>query len=198
MKTNLKAYLMAGILSVVLLGGCAGQTPEKESGASSGSPETTASSEFASSETAQDMIIFEALDTEGNTVSSDIFSGTKLTMINVWATYCQPCIREMPDLGQLSGEYDKADFQIIGIISDVPEGSNENQIAKAESLIEQTDADYPHLYINESLYNALLTEVIAVPTTFFLDEEGNILDTVVGSKEKDDWKEIIDSLLEES
>ena len=78
-------------------------------------------------------------------------------MVNVWATYCQPCIREMPDLGQLSGEYDKADFQIIGIISDVPEGSNENQIAKAESLIEQTDADYPHLYINESLYNALLT-----------------------------------------
>lgn len=198
MKTNMKVYLTAGILSLVLLGGCAGQTPENESGVSAGSPEATASSEFVSSEAVQDMIIFEALDTKGNTVSSDIFSGTKLTMINVWATYCQPCLREMPDLGQLSGEYDKADFQIIGIISDVQEGANDKQTTKAESLIEQTGADYPHLYLNESLYNALLTDVVAVPTTFFLDEEGNILDTVVGSKEKDDWKEIIDGYLEES
>ncbi|MCI8799713.1 TlpA family protein disulfide reductase [Acetatifactor muris] len=199
MKADFKAYLVTGILTIVLLGGCAGQTSEKESVPSAGSPETIASgeSELASSESVKDMTVFEAQDTEGNTVSSDIFSESRLTMINVWATYCQPCLREMPELGQLAGEYDKSDFQIIGIISNVQEGAEEKQTTKAKSLIEQTGAAYPHLYLNESLFNALLTDVAAVPTTFFLDEEGNILDTVVGAREKEDWKELIDSLLED-
>ena len=94
-------------------------------------------------------------------------------------------------------EYEATDFQLIGIVSDVQEGAKESVIEKAESLIEQTNAAYPHLLLNESLYNALLTEVTAVPTTFFLDKEGRILDTVVGSMAKEDWKEIIDGLLEE-
>ena len=198
MKADLKAYLATGILTIVLLGGCAGQTPEKESVPSAGSPETIASgeSEFASSETAKDMTVFEAQDTEGNTVSSDIFSESRLTMINVWATYCQPCLREMPELGQLAGEYDNSDFQIIGIISDVQEGSDEKLTTKAKNLIEQTEASYPHLYLNESLFNALLTDVAAVPTTFFLDENGTVLDTVIGAMDKSAWEEKIDALLQ--
>ncbi|MCM1342697.1 MAG: TlpA family protein disulfide reductase [Lachnospiraceae bacterium] len=69
-------------------------------------------------------ITFEAQDMEGNTVSSSVFSGSRLTMVNVWATYCDPCLREMPGLGELAGEYDAEDFQIIGIISDVQEGAD--------------------------------------------------------------------------
>jgi thioredoxin-related protein len=42
-----------------------------------------------------------------------------------------------------------------------------------------------------------LTDVTAVPTTFFLDGEGNVLDTVVGAMDKESWKEKIDGLLEE-
>lgn len=117
-------------------------------------------------------------------------------MINVWATYCNPCLQEMPDLGELSGEYDSGEFQIIGVISDVQEGADQDTLDKASSLIEQTGADYPHLLLNESLYEAMLTEVTAVPTTFFFDSNGMVLDTLVGSRDKDEWKEIIDALLE--
>ena len=67
----------------------------------------------------------------------------------------------------------------------------------AEELIEQTGAAYTHLPINESLYNALLTDVAAVPTTFFFDENGVLLDTVVGAMEKSAWEEKIDGLLAE-
>ena len=42
----------------------------------------------------------------------------------------------------------------------------------------------------------MLTEVTAVPTTFFFDSNGMVLDTLVGSRDKDEWKEIIDALLE--
>ena len=63
-------------------------------------------------------------------------------------------------------------------------------------LVAQTGADYPHLLLNESLYTALLKEVSAVPTTFFVNQDGQILDTVIGAMEKSAWEEQIDALLE--
>lgn len=146
---------------------------------------------------ASEGITFEGHDIEGNVVSSDIFSSSKLTMVNVWATYCNPCLREMPGLGELAHEYDEGEFQIIGIISDVQENSGEEMIDFAADLIERTGADYPHVLLNESLYYALLTDVSAVPTTFFIDENGEILDIVVGSMDKSEWEKMIRKFLGE-
>lgn len=147
-------------------------------------------------EGALETLVFEGHDLEGNTVSSDILSDSRLTMINVWATYCNPCLSEMPGLGELAGAYDSEEFQIIGIISDVQEGADQSMLDLAADLVERTGADYTHLLLNESLYFALLTDVSAVPTTFFIDQEGNILDTVVGSMKKEAWEERIHALLE--
>ena len=102
----------------------------------------------------------------------------------------------MPGLGELAGEYASDEFQIVGVISDVLEGSDQRTLDYAADLVEQTSADYTHLLLNESLYYALLTDVSAVPTTFFIDEDGVILDTVVGSMEKSAWEEKINELLE--
>lgn len=139
---------------------------------------------------------FEGMDMDGNPVSSDVFSGAELTMVNVWATYCNPCLMEMPGLGELAGAYEKSEFQILGIISDVQEESAQEMKDYAAELIKQTGAAYPHLLLNESIYRSLLTEVTAVPTTFFFNSEGELLDTVVGSMEKEKWKELIDAFLE--
>lgn len=134
---------------------------------------------------------------EGNAVSSEIFSETKLTMVNVWATYCNPCLREMPGLGELANAYATDEFRIVGVISDVAEGADQRTLDYAADLVEQTSADYTHLLLNESLYYALLTDVTAVPTTFFIDSNGVILDTVVGSMDRSSWEERINELLEE-
>ena len=146
--------------------------------------------------TASVKIAFEGQDLEGNTVSSDILSSSKLTMINVWATYCNPCLREMPGLGELAAAYSPEEFQIIGVISDVEEGAEEKMKDFAADLVAKTGADYTHLLLNESLYFSLLTEVSAVPTTFFFDSEGNLLNTIVGSMDKASWEEEINALLE--
>ena len=144
-----------------------------------------------------DTIAFETVDMDGNTVTEEVFTQSKLTMVNVWATYCNPCLSEMPDLGELAGEYDSADFQIIGIVSDVMEGADQASLDEASGLIRDTDADYTHLLLNESLYYALLTDVSAVPTTFFVDDSGTVLRSVLGAKEKAVWEELIDELLAE-
>lgn len=185
MKRLYKLCLPLLAVPILFLGGCA---EESQKGKNHAVQETEAAS-FA--------INFEAQDMEGNSVSGDIFSESKLTMVNVWATYCNPCLNEMPDLGELSNAYDPKDFQIVGVISDVPEGADTDAVDFATSLIEQTNASYTHLLLNESLYSALLTDVTAVPTTFFINQDGEILDTVVGSMEKSSWEEKINAFLGE-
>ncbi len=142
-------------------------------------------------------VFFEGQDTKGNEVTSAVFSESKLTMVNVWATFCSPCLNEMPDLGELAQEYEKKDFQIIGVVSDVMEGDDQEKLDLVTGLIDKTGADYPHLLLNESLYNAFGKDAAAVPTTFFLNEKGMLLDTVVGANELNFWKELVDGFLDD-
>lgn len=190
MQTPYKFFLLLSICTAVLTAGCSKTGQNTETPGNAGLE--TASENDASSAS----IDFEAVTIDGTAVSADLFSEARLTMVNVWATYCNPCLSEMPGLGELAGAYNPEDFQLIGIISDVPEGAEEKALNHASDLVEQTGADYPHLLLNESLYRALLTEVSAVPTTYFINEEGEILDIVTGAMEKSAWEEKIDALLE--
>ena len=191
------------ILSLVLLCSCdgdsgkppAGAAPETKPPAGAAPEEETPVQEEPSSEeeAAPIYITFEGTDLEGNTVSQEVFTQSRLTMVNVWATYCNPCLREMPDLGELAAEYDRSEFQLIGVVNDVWEGEDQ---ALVESLVQETGAGYPHLLANDSLGQALLSSVSSIPTTFFFDGEGAYLGGVVGSAEKSDWEELIHELLE--
>lgn len=191
-------------MTMVMLGGCGkagsgagGQKTEAEDEAAvDGNGQESASTQ-ADEDAQSSGISFEAQDLEGNTVTEAVFADSRLTMVNVWATYCNPCLSEMPELGELAGEYDADEFQIIGVISDVQEGADLEMTVYAATLVEQTGAAYPHLLLNESLFYAMLSGVSAVPTTFFVDEKGEVLDTVVGAMDKESWKEKIDGLLEE-
>lgn len=198
MKKRYKMFL--GILLLILLcGGCGnsgGQIAVSEPEMAD-EPQEAPSSEDSPSEEedAPIYIFFEGTDLEGNAVSQEVFTQSKLTMVNVWATYCNPCLREMPGLGELAAEYAPEEFQIIGIVSDVMEGEDQTIV---ESMVQETGADYPHLLANESIGQSILSSVSGVPTTFFFDEEGAYLGGVVGSAEKEDWEELIYGLLEES
>lgn len=181
------------IVLAVMLAGCGGGSAAD----AADREESSQVQEVAEDQTETSQIDFSCQDMEGNTVSAAVFSESKLTMVNVWATYCNPCLSEMPGLGKLAGKYEPEDFQIIGVISDVQEGADAAAINNAAALIETTGADYTHLLLNESIYHALLTEVTAVPTTFFVDKNGTVLDTVIGAMEESAWEEKINGLLEE-
>ncbi len=199
MKGNRRKSLLTLFLLAALLVGCSkGSGAEAKTDKTSQNAPAPASdaAPLSEDETASSQIIFEGVDMDGNKVTSAVFANSKLTMVNVWATYCNPCLSEMPELGQLASEYDPETFQIIGIISDVLEGGKQESIDLAASLIEQTGADYPHLLLNESIFHGLLTDVSAVPTTFFIDENGVIVDTVIGAMKKSAWEEKINGLLE--
>lgn len=189
-----KFRLFTVFLLVILLAGCAGK--EKEEAGTGNETESVENTDQQAAQEQAEQVVFTGQDIEGNQITSDIFSQSKITMVNVWATYCNPCLSEMPGLGELSGVYEKDEFQVIGIISDVMDSADEKTIDMAKELIAQTKAEYPHLLLNESVYFALLTNVTVVPTTFFVDENGVVLDTVLGAMDRSGWEEKINALLE--
>lgn len=168
------------VVLLLLICGCSGETSSEEKG----------ENVFGS---------FATMDMVGNPIDEQVFGGHKLTMVNIWATFCNPCIEEMPDLAGLQAEYGD-DFQIIGIVVDAADKNGNilsDKKTEAASIIETTDANYLHLLPSLSLNKAYLNEVQSVPVTIFVDEDGNQIGaTHYGAKNKVQWKKIIDTLLE--
>ncbi len=145
-----------------------------------------------------DFSSFTAPGLEGGVYSGTVFQGHRLTMMNVWGTYCSPCIREMPELERLSKEYGEA-FRLIGVVIDAAD-RNLNVIPEikeeAKKIASQTGATYLQLLPSRSLNDLFLSGVQATPVTVFLDENGVILgEPVYGNKDYDGWKKLIDAYL---
>lgn len=187
-RTALACLLSA----LLLLASCSAPTagPSASPAAPSSSP-ADASSGILS--------VFTATDLEGNEVDQSIFSGHSVTMVNIWGTFCPPCIDEMPDLAALNTEYADRGFQVVGLVSDLldQDGSiSESQLATARDIVDTTGADYLHLQPGPDFYS-LLGQVSALPATLFVDENGiQIGSAYLGAKEKDKWAAVIEPLLE--
>lgn len=180
----MKRFLALSVLALLLMTGCA--APAADNDGSSKDPQT---------ETASKEAVIEKADL------SKILAEHSLTMVNVWATFCQPCIDELPVLGELSSEYkkEKADFQIVGIVIDVidEDGSvSEDQLSLAKKIVSETNADYLHILPSDDLLNGMLADVSAVPTTFFLDSKGKqVGEPILGAQSKEDWIKTINERL---
>ncbi|MBP3840426.1 MAG: redoxin family protein, partial [Chryseobacterium sp.] len=180
----------------------AGQNDESNASATS---TETAQTDAADSETsdassksadvADDAIVFETIDTEGNTVSSqDIFSQHTLTMVNLWGTFCGPCIREMPDLEILNQRLSEKGCGLIGVFLDVAGPDDTAQIDLAKEIMAGTGVTYMNLLPWETINEDLVA--IYIPTTYFIDSNGQIVgEAAVGSRSADDYEALIDELL---
>lgn len=141
----------------------------------------------------------EVMDLAKNPVKlGSLISGNKVTMLNFWGTFCGPCIGEMPDLGDLERKYKDQGFEILGLISDIVDyqgNMDEDLIGEAEDIVADTGVTYPILITSKELMD--YTQLMAFPTTYFVDAQGNMLrDPVVGSQSKESWEKIITELLE--
>ena len=133
-------------------------------------------------------------DLNGNEIDSSMFKGKKLTMVNIWGTFCRPCISEMPDLQKLSENYADKDFQIFGMVCDIEE-DDDYTTELAKEIVEATGVKYPNIMPSETL-SPFLDSIFTFPLTIFLDENGEQLASFEGSRSYDDWAAIVDSLLD--
>jgi len=136
---------------------------------------------------------FSALDLNGNTVTNDIFAGKDLTVINIWGTFCGPCINEMPELGEWSRSMPE-NVQIIGLVSDLYTAEDAETLETARMICEKAGVDYVNL-VAEQEFMELLSGVVGVPTTIFVDGTGAIVGEPVVGAYVDGYKQFVEDYL---
>ncbi|MCE5235268.1 MAG: TlpA disulfide reductase family protein [Clostridiaceae bacterium] len=189
------AFALIFLLLAASLYGCAPAAPVNTPAQAQ---ETHASSKESSTQTppVQVLSAFTSIDLDGNDVTSDVFQNAKVTFVNIWGTFCGPCINEMPDLGELAEEYADKGVQFIGVVADAS-ADTADEIELAKEIREETGASYLHILVSQSVYDAMLTGVSAIPTSFFVNDKGEIIsETYVGSKTKAKWQAVIDGVLD--
>ena len=195
------SLISASLLMVGLLAGCGNEKEPSQPSAEQAQPQQTEEAQPSTEQPQAQAGIFQTMqmtDFDGNEVDKSLFEGHRLTMVNIWATFCNPCLSEMPEL---AAEYAKEEggAQIIGICTDITDlsgNTTQEAVDGAKQIVEMTGAAYPHLIPNDEFMAFLMQEVPGVPTTFFVDENGEVIgDEVVGAKSKDAWQQEIESRL---
>jgi len=105
------------------------------------------------------------------------------------------CLQEMGTLSDLAYEYKGTGFSIVGLSADVPSGSS--IAADAKELFVSAGGKFTNLAYTDSVIRAILHDVNAVPTTKFYDSRGRLLTVVNGAKSKQDWINIIETVIHE-
>lgn len=134
---------------------------------------------------------FETTDLDGNAVrSEDLFRENKITLVNLWGTWCPGCVAELPDLVALNGRLGEKGCGVVGVEFEFepPEAYR----PRAERIIAEAGITYPNVLAPKG--DPVFSEACAYPTSYFVDSEGRILTYPIGVWV--DWNEhIFDKLL---
>ena len=133
-------------------------------------------------------------DRDGNPVALSSFRG-KTLVINFWATWCLPCIVEMPFLNRVYNEFRDQDVVFIGISEDA--GGWEDIIGFLDLLKDEKDAtiDYPILLDEGQQAGEAFGGVYGLPNTFFVNRDGRITRRHIGIIDIDDLRDSIRDML---
>ena len=127
----------------------------------------------------------------GESITHETLKQAKMTIVNFWGTFCPPCIEEMPAMGKLAAEYSEKGVQFLGVVTDL---NDANALDLANEIIEKTGAHYMH--IPPVVDRELMSTIMYIPTTYFLDENGQqIGERIVSSMDETGWRNAIESRL---
>lgn len=205
MKFRMKvlcSLLAAAMCCTPVLSGCSSQEESSlaQEEAEGKEQDVLDETDGASGESAGNLGNFSVEDINGSAYTEEMFADHDLTMVNVFTTWCTPCIREIPDLEKLHKEMEGQGVGVVGIVLDAIGSSgkvDEEAVEKAKILAEKTGAAYPFLIPDEGYLGGRLAGIAAVPETFFVDKDGNIVgETYSGSRSFEDWKGIVEKELE--
>ena len=168
------------LLLALLLGACGSAAPTPAEAPAPAPTETPAAAvePAAAEETAWDGLAFETTDLDGNPVTAqELFSAHAVTMVNVWASWCPPCVRELPELQRLNGEFAEKNCAIVGFLID---GDEAQGLADAKARLQEAGVTYTILLPCDELNE--IFSVQAVPTSFFVDSAGHLVgEPIVGA-----------------
>jgi len=134
------------------------------------------------------------LDGNGNVVAASDFNG-KVLLLNFWATWCPPCIREMPALDRLQAEMGSDDFTVVAISADAGGKAVAGPFLRDKLGLTNLD-----LYLDPKFTAWQAFRAGGLPATFAIDRKGRIVGVLRGEAkwDGDDAKALIQHLLDES
>lgn len=115
---------------------------------------------------------FTTVDLDGNPVDSSVFSKAKITMVNIWGSFCSPCIAEMPELMALNEEME--DVQVITILGD-SFSLDDDAAEDARDIVKQLGLNLPVYLANEEI--AKIFPYQYFPTSYLVDQDGKPVGT---------------------
>ncbi len=204
--------LLAGVMCAAALTACspkqpeaspsnvpsASQQPSEELTTSQQLPDETGG-ELQSEFVGPSLGEFTTQDVDGNEYTQDMFKDYDLTLVNIFTTWCPPCVAEMPELEKLYQQMKDQGVNVVGFVLDVLNEEGEivqEDLERAQELVKRTGVTYPVLLPDSGYLNGRLTGIDAFPETFFVDQDGNVVGgTYQGSGDLEDWLEVVEQEL---
>src|SRR5882672_2249312 len=117
---------------------------------------------------------------DGGAFKLSDFQG-KVLVVDFWATYCPPCVRQVPQLAELSRKYRDKGLEVVGLTSD-----ERDDQAKVIEFLKKAGADYTVGYADQQLSSAFLrgtedeTGAPPIPQLFVISRDGRLVDHFIG------------------
>ena len=127
------------------------------------------------------------VDTNGTAYTPQSLAG-KVVIVNFWATWCKPCIHEIPDLSRVYDEYKARGVMVLGVLNDNPDNST------LLNFKSDNDMTFPVVRANSDIMTAY-NYPQSLPTTFIFDRSGRQVHVQVGALRADKLASIIEPLV---
>ena len=134
---------------------------------------------------------FKTKTTEGEEITSDVFKKSKLTVVNLWGSWCQPCVEEIPELQKLYENMKDKGVNVIGVAQD-----GDTELDAVKEIIAQDNVTYTNIIPDEDdpLKGFVMSSQL-FPNTFLVDSEGNIVANITGSQDLEGFTKAVEEAL---
>jgi peroxiredoxin len=116
----------------------------------------------------------------------------RVILLNFWATWCPPCLKEIPQLAQISIDLQGKNFILIGI-------SIDQNLAELDRFVKMFPLPYPILHDDGNLIEKYTwiqgSGSTLVPQSFVIDKDGKVVESIFGARNKDDYIKILNRYL---
>ena len=167
-----KLVFFVALLALIIIAAYFGYRELSGDGPEVDAPDTGSSNAIAAPD-------FTVYDMNGNAVKLSDMKGTPV-VLNFWASWCPPCKAEMPEFDEIAKEYEgKVAFMMVNLT----DGQSETQ-SSAQAFIDSMGYTFP-VYFDLDSDAAYKYGVQSIPTTYFIDAQGNLIAGATGAIDGD-------------
>ncbi len=167
----------AGILGVYLIGG-EPRKPTEEARPVGGLRELAKGpmAAFVVKPAGEPIINIKFQDESGAETGLDKWKG-RVVLLNLWATWCAPCRKEMPELDALQQKLGSSDFEVVAVSVD------RQGVPVARKFLDETKATNLKLYVDTTARSLDAMKAVGLPASILIDRQGNEIGRLLGPAE---------------